>query len=223
MDDRALSGLAEEFNRHENRTDGSRVAGDLATELTLLRDVLYVRVHDDVHLIVGEDSMLMSISPEKSERKAKLEIELYQIIVSAAAAREHGHVLTDDWYIDWLARLRLGRIHANEKVKKRLAYYRSKTRKDRRLAFTNVLASVLPESRRAPLILFRLLPRSVEIATVLAFGDDRTASAIRRRQIVYLPAIGDCRQCQGQLLKQGEQCAECGNPLWEYDCLTSAD
>jgi hypothetical protein len=52
----------EEFNQHLHRGDGARVAGNLAGGLTLLRDMLYVRVHDDVELRVGMDSMLSPVS-----------------------------------------------------------------------------------------------------------------------------------------------------------------
>ena len=63
------------------------------------------------------DSILAPISEEKSERLAKIEIELYQIAVSAAAARAgdyaDGH---RDWYWQWLARLRLGPSQPDDRV-----------------------------------------------------------------------------------------------------------
>ncbi len=78
---------AQEFNLHEDRSDGLEIAGSLASGLTILRDALYKRVHEDVQRQRGMDSILMPISEEKSERLAKIEIELYQIAVSAAAAQ----------------------------------------------------------------------------------------------------------------------------------------
>jgi hypothetical protein len=129
----------------------------------------------------------------------------------------------DDWYLDWLSQIRLGPIRADGRVAKRLAYYRSKTPDERRLAFGNVLATALPESRRAPLVMFRLLASCVQIATAIAFGKQEDATEWRKQQIGHLPAIHDCFRCRGQLLPNGEQCPECGNPLWHFDWLTSID
>lgn len=218
------SDVIEEFNRHENRDDGAHVAGSLAGGLTVLRDSLYARMHDDVETMVGRDSMLLPVSDEKTEKLTKAEIELYQIAESAAAARERRYVRTDDeWYLQWLTRLRLGEAQAEARVVDRLTHYRSKTPDGLRLAFTNVLAGALPESSRAPLVLFRLLPLSVRIATALAFGDHLSASEARNQQVAYLPAIADCDQCGGKVLENGEQCRGCGNPLWEFQWLMTVD
>ena len=215
---------AEEFNRHQDRGDGTRVAGSLADGLMILRDSLYGRVHYDVQTAVGKDSMLIPISEKRSETVTKTEIDLYQIAESAAAAGDHGYVGTDaDWYVQWLTRLELGEMQSDAGVVERLAQYLSQTPDDRRLAFTDVLASVLPESRRAPLVLFRLLPLCVQIATALAFGDQRSAAEARNRQVDYLPGIRDCHECGGSLLENGAQCRECGNPLWKFGWLTAAD
>jgi len=215
---------AEEFNQHERRDDGARVAGRLADGLTVLRESLYSRVHDDVQRIVGRDSMLMPVSEKKSEAVAKTEIEIFQIAVSTATGAEAGYVTTDnDWYLRWLARLRLGEMHADEKVIRRLEHYLSKTSGDRRLAFTDVMASALPESRRAPLVLFRLLPSAVQIVTAQAFDDDSSALQARSSQANDLPAVRDCPKCNGSLLDSGRQCPECGNPLWRFTWLTTAD
>jgi hypothetical protein len=218
------SAAAEQFNRREHRNDGVRIASSLSGGLTLLRDCLYARVHDEVRRQIGTDSMLAPVSEEKSERVAKLEIELYQIVVSAVAAIEGGHVHgADDWYLQWLSEFRLGLIHADGRVAKRLAYYLSKTADARRMAFSNILATALPESRRAPLVLFRLVTPAVQIATALAFGDTTTADEWRQQQASCLPAIRDCHLCRGKLLDNGEQCLECGNPLWKFDWLVAAD
>ena len=215
---------AEEFNRHEHRDDAVRVTSSLASGLTVLRDSLYWRVHRDVEKIVGRDSMLMPVSEKKAERLTKTEIELYQIAESAAAVREFGYVRPDDeWYLQWLTRLRLGTPRTEVKVVERLAQYSSGTPDDRRLAFTDVLARVIPESRRAPLVLFRLVPPAVHIATALAFGDHARAAGLRNRQKSDLAAIADCPQCYGKVLENGEQCAQCGNPLWKFQWLTTAD
>jgi hypothetical protein len=218
------SEAAQEFNRHENRNDGAPIAGSLRGGFLVLRDSLYVRVHDDVQRRVGMDSMLAPISEEKTQRVAKLEIELYEIAVSAALVQDRGYLSTkDEWYVQWLARMRLGQVHDDGRVSKRLAYYLSKTPDDGRLAFSNVLASALPESRRAPLVLFRLVQPAVQIVTAIAFEDDDTATAARAAQIAALPAIRDCHECHGKLLDNGEQCRACGNPLWKFEWLTAAD
>ena len=215
---------AEEFNQHEGRSDGVEVAGSLAGGMTILRDALYKRLYEDVQRAVGADSTLAPLSEEKSERLAKIEIELYQIAVSAAAAGDFDYVApADPWYWQWLTRLRLGLLQPDAKIGVRVEHYLSKTRDQRRLTFLNVMSRVVSESRRAPLVLFRLMPLAVEIVTSLAFGDSPQATQLRHRQAVLLPAIVDCHHCRGKLLDNGEQCPECGNPLWKFDWLSSVD
>jgi len=85
------------------------------------------------------------------------------------------------------------------------------------------MSHVLPESRRAPLVLFRLLPMAVHVATHLAFGGQIAAEEIRGRQRHFLPAIEDCRACRGKVLAPDEQCSECGNPLWNSELLIATD
>jgi hypothetical protein len=166
----------------------------------------------------------MPISEEKSERLAKIEIELFQIAVSAAVARDGDYVDgPDDWYWQWLMRLRLGILKPDTKITKRVHYYLAKSADRGRLAFIDIITRALPEARRAPLVLFRLLPSAIEVATSLAFGDQLRAAEAREHQAVNLPAIGDCHRCRGKLLENGEQCRECGNPLWLFDWLTSLD
>ena len=214
----------EEFNRHENRHDGEHVSGSLTGGLAILRDSLYSRVHLDVERELGTDTMLVPISEMKAEASTKTEIDLYQIAESATAVREHGYVRTDaQWYCRWLTRLRLGEAATDAETVERLDDYMSRTPDDRRLAFTDVLATVLAESTRAPLVLFRLLPLSVEIATALAFGDHTAALDARNRQTSLLPAIDYCHRCHGKVLENGEQCPGCGNPLWKFEWLTAAD
>jgi len=215
---------ARQFNQHENRGDGVDVAARLDGGLTVLRDALYVRLHDDVEMAVGRDSMLLPVSETKTEQKTKAEIELYQIAVSAAAVRRFGYVGgEDDWYLRWLTQFRFGRGQDHPNVTRQLASYSSQSSDEQRLAFTDILARVLPESRKAPLVLFRLVPLAVEIATALAFGDHSGALDARKRQVACLPAIGDCHDCRGKLLENGERCRQCGNPLWAFDWLTAAD
>jgi len=213
-----------EFNKHQHYGDAATVVGSLSSGLDRLRDSFYLRIHRDVERALGVDSMWMPLSEVRAERQTKLEIDLYQIAESAATVRD-GDYLTDpdDWYLPWLGRLRLGDAHADVGNAARLSDYARKTTRDRRLAFSDVLGAVLQESRRAPLVLFRLMPSCVEIATALAFGDHARARDARKRQTTDLPAIRYCNQCHGDVLENGEQCRGCGNPLWKFEWLTATD
>ena len=213
---------AEELNQHSGRLDGLQVFSSLADGLTYLRDAIYRRVSHDVQCSFGSDSMLAPLSEEKSEKVAKVEIELYQIAVSAVTVEQFRYLADGwEWYVQWLARFRLGRAHAEPKLQQRLTQYLSKSVDGRRLMFTNILSSALPESRNAPLVLFRLAPLAVQIATCLAFNDQPRAMEFRRLQASYLPSIGDCRECGGRLMENGESCVQCGNPLWKFDWLVA--
>jgi hypothetical protein len=219
-----LDQAAEEFNSRENRRDGSKVAACLADALTILRESLYLRVYDDVEKNVGKDSMLTPISETKTEREAIQEIEIYQVAESAAIAKKAGYVgQSDNWYLPWLARLRLKECGQHPDIVDRCKLYLSKGPDDRRHQFMDLLSHILPESREAPLVLFRIFPLSVQIATARAFGDRILPSKLRREQIAVLPAITDCRHCHGQVLECVEQCRACGNPLWKYEWLIAVD
>jgi hypothetical protein len=222
--DARRAAAADEYNRHQSREDGQRVVTDLAEGLTLLRNSLYSRAHQDVERMVGRDSMMIPVSELKTEKQAKTEIEIFQIAVSTALVQSQGYAsMQKEWYLKWLTRLRLGEPREDDKIMGRLDAYLSKSDEERRLAFSNVMAQVLPESRRAPLVLFRLQPLAVRIVTALAFDDRETASEARRRQVAALPAISDCRSCRSQLLAPGDQCKECGNPLWKFEWLIATD
>ena len=211
---------AEEFNRHTRRSDGDRVAGSLNSGLSLLQDSLYLRLCDDVERISGRDSMLVPVSVLKTRQATRTEIGLFQIAESRAiAGKLSGLGPEADWYLPWLARLRLGEAQVDAKAIEQLSNYVSQTPHERQLAFSNVLAKVLPDSRRAPLILFELFPLSIQIVTAMALGDHAGAFELRRQQLVQQPAIGDCHACHGQVLENGEQCQECGNPLWKHEWL----
>jgi len=216
--------LAEEFGRRTGRGDGLRAISSLSAGLSVLRKSLYLRLHEDVERILGRDSMLMPVSERKAEIVTKTETEIYQIAESAAAARDFGYLAPEgDWYVGWLIRLRLGPSPAEPRADERVADYLGKTPERRWLAFSTVLARVLAESRRAPLVLFHLFPLSVRIVTALGFGDSPSASKVRKEQVVLLPAIADCRECHGKVLDNGEQCPACGNPLWKSEWLTAVD
>lgn len=213
---------ASEFNDHEKCADGQSVAGSLAIGLSVLRDSCYHRLHEDVERIVGKDSMLVPVSERRTEAETKTEIEIYQMAESCAAAQEFRCLNTQDgWYLRWLARLRLGASRVDAALLERVAAYVSTSLDSRRLAFTDVLARVLAESRRAPLVLFHLYPLSVQIATVLAFGNSTIAGELRQRQVAILPAISDCHECHGRVLDNANPCNLCGNPLWNAEVLSA--
>src|SRR5580698_9245150 len=81
---------AAEFDRLTQRADGARVVHLLADGLSMLRDLLFTRIHGDMEQIFGLDSMLLPVSLLKCEANAKTEIEVYQVVESmfdAAASR----------------------------------------------------------------------------------------------------------------------------------------
>jgi hypothetical protein len=213
----------DEFQRHENRTDGQQVVTSLDSGLLVLRDLLYGRLHYDVEQNVGTDSMLIPLSEEKTQRATKVQIEIYQVVESAWAVQERQYVSSTDWYVDWLTRFRLGEMAAKEKTQKEIATFRGMKPHGRRLAFTDVLMRVLPESRRAPMVLFQLVPLAIQIATAVAFGDAPAAAGLRQQQRLILPSIADCPACRGAVLDNADLCDTCSNPMWTYKWLTAAD
>jgi len=211
-----------EFNQHGGRDDGERVISSLNAGLNNLRELFYLRLHRDVERMIGKDSMLIPVSELKTQKLMKTEIELYQIAESKAAIKSFGCLGADDaWYLPWLTRLRLRESSLDANVLRRLDDYLAKTPHHRQLAFTDVLVKNLPESNRAPLVLFQLFPLSVQIATVLAFGNNPATATLRAQQEQCLPAICDCHLCHGRLLTNGEQCGKCGNPLWKPEWLAA--
>ena len=217
------SAAAEEFDLQQRRDDGQQFTESLCGGLTLVRDTFFDRVHADVEVSMGKDSILLPISEEKTERTTKMEIEAYLVAVSAAAADDRAYIADADWYRDWLSRLRLETWDPDGRAARQVMYYAGKSATDQRLAFSNVLATVLPESARATLILLRLLPLAAQVTTALAFGQSDDALRWRREQREILPSIGDCYDCRGRALKTVEHCATCGNPLWNFQWLTMAD
>ena len=217
------SQAVDEFNEHERRSDGIRVASSLAAGLSVLRDALFCRMHEDVERVLGRDSMLMPVSELKAQRLTKIEIEVYQIAESGAAAREFGYTGATEWYVEWLSRLRLTADQETPAARKRLSEYLALPAEKRVARFEGALAKVLPESTQAPLVLFRLFPLCVRIATALAFADHGRVPGLRHAQAALLPAIVDCRACHGKVLENGESCPGCGNPLWKFSWLTAAD
>jgi hypothetical protein len=211
---------AAEFDAHEHRGDGARVASSLYDGLNTLRNLFYTRVYAEVVNVLGTDSILLPVSAAQTEARAKAEIDLYLVAESAVEAVEAKYVgAAEDWYLHWLARLRLG--EAAESARTRLTQFAAKSGDERRRSFSVVLERTLPEASRAPLIVYRLLPLAAAIVTATAFGDQNRAADARKRQRMLLPGIGDCNQCRGSLLDNGEKCQQCGNPFWKYQWLTA--
>jgi hypothetical protein len=222
--DEGLDAAARELNRHEQRKDGKQVVSSLNDGLGVLRDAFYLRIHRDVQQTLGNDSMLMPVSVLKAEQQTAEEIEIYQTAEAAAAMVRHGYVAdAGDWCLSWLAKLRLEDRAADSAVQASLGGYYAQTSEQRALTLTNTLAAVLPQSMKAPLVLFRMMPLAVELATALAFDDRKTAAALRREQLSLLPPISYCQDCRGEVLDQGQQCQVCGNPLWKHKYLTAID
>ena len=202
-----------------------RIVDSLSVGLTRLRNTLLVRTRDDVEQNCGTDSMIgMSLREmEKQAQLAKVEIEAYACIVIDDEVTQNGYIVdadNDKWFLDWMFRLRFGEGY-KPVFEKRVDYYRSQTIEQRRLKFLSVLEHALPESARAPLVLFRLFPRAVRILAAVAFGDPLRAQELRAEQASFLPAIADCHECHGRVLDNEESCPCCGNPIWNYAFLLS--
>ena len=213
MDD--LDVLAQEFKRQSGRHDGSQAVAGMSSGLGLLSDTLYLRLHQDVEDVFGTDSMFTPVSETKSLVRTRDEIRMFQVAESAAAVRQFSYWPPEnDGYVQWLANLVLGESPLSPPHRQSIEGYLSKTTQTRRLAFTDVLANVLPESRRAPLVLFLLFPLAVQVVTAMAFGDHSGEKKLRSGQIELLPIIPSCHQCHGQVLENGQCCRSCANPLW---------
>jgi hypothetical protein len=210
----------DQFNQAEGRGDGLQVATALERGLDTLRRSLYLRLHEDVERLTGKDSMMMPVSEIKAQAVTFREIECYLVAESAVAATSAKYVRGSiAWYARWLAELRMGEAAAG--CQQRIEDYVRRSAASRRLALGDNLMKVMPESTRAPLVLFRLVPLAVQAATALAFQDARGAARLRQAQRTELPSIADCGACRGDVLALGQQCPKCGNPLWKYELLTA--
>lgn len=215
---------AVEFDAQQSGGRGSHVTNSLSYGFSLLRSELFKRIHEDVERHCGVDSMLAPVSIDslrKMEANTKVEIEIFQIAVSAEEVGEQGYVSDATWYRDWLARLRLGDVADRPAVTSRLKSYWQEAPGKRRLEFGDVLARAAPGATKTPLVLHRLFPYSVRIATNLAFDDRLSAAEVCDQRIAILPTIADCRECHGRSMDNGESCDTCGNPIWNFDWLRS--
>lgn len=213
---------AAELDRQENRGDGARIAASLADGLRWLCDAFLTRVYADVEKKFGVDSMLMPTSLITSEEKTHEQIEIYEVAESVAFVAQRHYIQSDgDWYLKWLSRLLLGQTGTDLAVSQRIGQYLARSADERRRAFSHIVERTLPETMRAPSVVYRLLPPAVSIVTAAAFGDHTRAVELRKEQVDVLPSIADCHDCHGRLLEIGESCAQCGNPFWKFNWLTA--
>ena len=219
----AAAKAAAEFNQHEGRSDGSEIADRLVENLTALRESLFRRVLTR-DKSVSLDSMLLPVSKLRAQQHAAEEVEAFMIAESTDAVRSLELVRNSEpWYADWLTAMRLDSWNPLGNVPERVAGYLKESSDERRLRFSNLLVEAIPEARRAPLVLFRLFPTAVHVATALAFDDSTSAKKIRAEQIKILPSIAFCQECHGKLLTVGKECSTCGNPLWNQEWLCEVD
>jgi hypothetical protein len=206
------------------RNDSTAIVLRLDDGLSYLRNTLYTRIHTDVERSFGEDSMLVPLANDRSEQRTKGEIELFMISEVIDEAGEASFLdVPADWLRRWLMELRLGEKQDRPLVAERLEYYQSQEDKRRHLAFSTILERTFPEARRVPLVLYKLFPLAVRVATAVAFGDSLRAGELRNRQLSILPSIADCRSCHGGLVDVDDSCRECGNPLWTIRWMTEMD
>ncbi len=215
---------AQEWNERNGGADGARIANSLAKGLSTLRDLLCLRLREDVEQKFGLDSTNLPLSALEAEQQLEREIDLYQAAVAGLHACDRGYVSADPaWCATWIARLRRPNFQQEPGGEERLSQYLGMSRQEQRLYFADLLLKVTPQAKRAPLVLFRLFPAAIRVVTSKAFGDDQGAADVRTQQRAILPAIDDCAQCHAAVLDNGEVCPTCSNPLWNYDYLTTAD
>jgi len=129
---------------------------------------------------------------------------VYSAVVVLAEAAHSGYAKAHfSWFCEWLTRLFWG-DHPDVALLERLRDYDQLTDGERRRMFASHVEQALPKATSAPLVIYRLYPRAVRIATSLAFGDRLRASDIRNEQIAYLPVIADCHECHGAPLDKAK-------------------
>lgn len=212
---------ASAFDKQFARTDGARVVASLMAGFDTLSKLALDRVSTDPESQFGVDSMVMPATVAKGHVAGYREIEMYVSVESDAAAIAHRYVPADTkWYFNWLSRLRLNEWYGELAVVGRLATYHAKPADGRRMMLETALERALPQAMHAPLVLFRVFPLAIEIVTAVGFGDLAGAEVVRKQQIAQLPHLSDCHECHGRLLDNGEECRQCGNPLWKSEWLT---
>jgi hypothetical protein len=215
-----------ELALHIGEIKSPDMVGSLWNGLVTLQKLLLTRLHIDFAAEFGVDSSLAPATAGEAIREmrhAAEAIETYSLVLVIDEVARRGYAKANvNWFRDWLLQLRFGDEVVPTLVERMRSYDKLSDGQRRRL-FASSLEQALPEARQAPLIIYRLFPRAVRIATALAFGDALRAREIRKEQISYLPAIGDCHHCHGLPLENGETCVECGNPLWKIKWLNATE
>jgi hypothetical protein len=211
-----------ELTLHSGGVNSSAIVASLWAGLTTLRKLFLARLHQDIESHFSW-APLTATEAQREFRHAAEEIDIYSLLVVIAEA-EHSGYANDDlaWFRVWLLRLRWG-VEIDAATLEHIQSYEHHSDSERRRMFASFLEQALPAATEAPLIIYRLYPRAVRIATALAFGDALRARELRSEQISYLPVIGDCHQCHGLTLENGEICPDCGNPLWKIDWLCATE
>jgi hypothetical protein len=211
-----------DLSQYSGGLNSSNIVGCLWFGLITLRKLFLARLQRGIESPSGTDSIwapLTFVEAKREFRHATEEIDIYSLLVVVAEAEHSGYANGDmDWFRDWLLRLRWG-VEIESATWERLQAYETRSDGERRRMFASFLEQALPEATTTPLVIYRLYPRAVRIATALAFGDVLRAREVRSEQMSYLPVIGDCHQCHGLPLENGEICPECGNPLWKISWL----
>ena len=203
------------------RPDGTAIVERLDAGLDLLRDLCYTRIHRDVEHVFGVDSLTEPVSAIKAELETKRQIDIYLTAEAVAFTRLAGYAEADpQWVESWLGGLRLDAYAEHPGVWDQLQVYLGQAAPERRLTFSTTLERTLAEARKAPLVLYQLLPAAVATTVAAAFGDAAHADLARSEQRLILPSLSDCRACHGAVLPPGNSCSECGNPLWRFAWLT---
>jgi hypothetical protein len=210
---------------HRAGVNSSAIVVSLWTGLNTVRKLFLARLEQDIESNLGADSfwaLPSTLAAKRGFRRAAEEIDIYTLLVAGAEAEHSGYASGEiDWFRNWLLRLRWG-DEINLATLERMQSYEKHSDGERRRMFASFLEQSLAEATKAPLIIYRLYPRAVRIATALAFEDTMRAREVRSEQMSYLPVIGDCHQCHGRLLENGEICPDCGNPLWKIAWLCVA-
>ena len=219
-----LKRSVDELQRLAARSDSTHVVECLSGGLTTLRNLFCARIWGDVEKNRGVDSMCVPVSAVKARLQAYQEIEAYEIAEATAAIGASGYLAASaDALVPWLGNLLRKTSDPDAALGGRAGEFLARDTAARAQLLMDSLARIVRESIHSPLVLYRLLPLCVQIAVASAFGDRAAAEALRRRQISILPSIADCRRCRGWVVECAEPCPDCGNPLWKFEWLATAD
>ncbi len=168
-----------EFEHHRIGPDAKHAVQALDAGIAHLRDAYAERVHEDLEEEFGQDSMLAPPSLAREAQQileARREIEAYSCFLVANEITRHCYLdNAGDWILDWVLHLRFG--DNREFAAQRAAVYRSMTPRERHVLFISLLKQALPESKKAPGVLFHLFNRGVKIVAAIAFGKTDRAQA----------------------------------------------